>query len=44
MQIGLRLLAGFIVPDSDDTEQSVQGDNVGDAVRPSVERDKVTIH
>jgi len=44
MQIGLRLLAGFVEPDADDTEQSVQGDSVGNAVRPSVERDRITIH
>lgn len=44
MNIGLQLLAGFIELDSDATERSVQEDSVGDAGRPSVERDKVTIH
>jgi len=43
MQTGLRLLAGLIEPDSDDAEQAAQGENVGSADRPSVERN-VTIH
>lgn len=44
MQIGLRLLAGFIEPDADDKEQSVQNENVGNAACPSVERGYVAIH